>query len=87
MIEPNLGEDAPGVPPERRARSTMSGSTSPRPVTELTKIGNIASRKAMTTLDSISSPNQITRSGAMAIFGMPLNAASIGIMIARSVLK
>jgi len=61
-----------------RARSSMSGSTDLKPCTAETTTGKNPSMKADSTFGSMPKPNQTTKSGAIAIFGIDCENTSSG---------
>ena len=68
LRQADLGK-APPPAPVVRAKSMMSGSTDLKPTMLATTIGKNESRKTSSSLGVKPNPNQMMKSGAMAIFG------------------
>jgi len=64
--------------PSERITSCSSGSIVASPVATLTTIGKNEIRKAVRTAGTVPMPNQMTRTGTIATFGIELNATMIG---------
>ena len=64
--------------PSARSTSSSSGSMVARPVATFTTIGKNEIRKAVSTAGTQPMPNQITRIGTTATFGMALKPISSG---------
>ena len=64
--------------PRARSTSCSSGSTVAIPTATFTRIGKKAIRKAVMIAGTVPTPNQITRIGTTATFGMELKPISAG---------
>lgn len=64
--------------PKARSTSCSSGSTVAMPTATFTRIGKKAMRKAVMIAGMVPTPNQITKMGTTATFGMELNPINAG---------
>ena len=64
--------------PKARSTSCSSGSTVAMPTATFTRIGKKAMRNAVMIAGMVPTPNQITKMGTTATFGMELNPINAG---------
>ena len=75
---PTLVMMSSATAPSARSTSSVSGSMVAMPVATFTTIGKNEIRKAVSTGGSQPTPNQITRIGTTATFGIELKPTSSG---------